>query len=141
MSAGVAYPIYTTPPQLTGASAVFSKHLLRNLRRRSVNGPAYPRVIQRGRLVFKLSAPQRRTNCACAGRKRSPVRMLQITSQKVKETGVNVTYAKPYLRTFYANDVNDGKKYAGTPSILNTGCASYSRGNITPDLRLRKLRK
>ena len=37
--AGVTYLIYVMPPQLTRASAVFSKHLLRKLRRRSVNPP------------------------------------------------------------------------------------------------------
>ena len=36
---GVTYPIYVTPPQLRRASAVFSKHLLRKLRRHSVNRP------------------------------------------------------------------------------------------------------
>ena len=35
---GAAYRIYATPPQLTGASAVFTKYLLHKLRRRSVNG-------------------------------------------------------------------------------------------------------
>ena len=56
--------------------------------------------------------------------------MLQITPQIVNAFDVNVTYAQPYSRTTYANDVNDGKFNAVPTSILNIGYASYSRGNL-----------
>ena len=67
--------------------------------------------------------------------------MLEITSQIVNAFDVNVTYAQPYSRTTYANDVNDGKIDAVPTSILNIGYASYSRGNFTPKKALRKQRK
>ena len=70
------------------------------------------------------------TNGACACRERIPVRMLLITSQIVNGLDVNLIYAKPYSLTTYANDVNFD---AGPTSILNIGCASYSRGNFTPE--------
>ena len=47
--------------------------------------------------------------------------MHEITSQIVNAFDVNVTYAKPYSRTFYAND---GKFDAVPTSILNIGYAS-----------------
>ena len=67
--------------------------------------------------------------------------MLQITPQIVIALDVNVTYAQPYLRTTYANNVNDAKFDAVPTSILNIGYASYSRGNFTPEKALRKRRK
>ena len=64
-------------------------------------------------------------NGACAVRGRIPVRMLQITSQKVNAFDVNVTYAQPHSRTSYANDVKR-EKFDGCPtSILNIGCAIF----------------
>ena len=59
--------------------------------------------------------------------------MLQINPQKANAFDVNVNYAQPYSRTTYANNVIDGKFYAGPTSILNIVCASYSRGNFTPE--------
>ena len=59
------------------------------------------------------------------------MRMLEITLHYVSY--VNVTYAKPYSRTTYANDVKCSKLGAGTTSILNISYASYSRGNFTPE--------
>ena len=79
------------------------------------------------------------TNGACAIRESIPVRMLQITPQIVIALDVNVTYAQPYSRTTYANDINYAK--FGPTSILNIGYASYSRGNFTPEKALRKQRK
>ena len=64
------------------------------------------------------------TNGACAVRGCIPVRMLQITPQIVNALDVNVTYAQPYSRTTYANDVNDAKFNAGPTSIPNIGYAS-----------------
>ena len=61
---------------------------------------------------------------ACAIRERIPVRMLLITSQIVNAFDVNVIYAKPYSRMFYANDVNDGKFNPVPTSILNIAYAS-----------------
>ena len=61
------------------------------------------------------------TNGACAVRESIPVRMLQITPQIVNALDVNVTYAQPYSRTTYANDV---KRYAFPTSILGMGCAT-----------------
>ena len=63
-------------------------------------------------------------NGACAVCGGIPVRMLEITSQIVNAFDVNVIYAKPYSRTFYANDVNDGKFDAVPTSILNIAYAS-----------------
>ena len=50
--------------------------------------------------------------------------MLKITSQIVNAFDVNVIYAKPYSRTSYANDINNGKFDAGPTSILNIAYAS-----------------
>ena len=61
------------------------------------------------------------TNGTCAVRGRIPVRMLQITPQSLIGFDVNVTCAKPYSRTTYANDA---KFDAGPTSILNIGYAS-----------------
>ena len=47
--------------------------------------------------------------------------MLEITSQIVNAFDVNVIYAKPYSRTFYANN---GKFDAGPTSILYIAYAS-----------------
>ena len=69
------------------------------------------------------------TNGTCAVRESIPVRMLQINPQKVNAFDVNVNYVQSYSRTTYANDVID----AGPTSILNIGCASYSRGNFMPE--------
>ena len=66
--------------------------------------------------------------------------MLQITPQIVNALDVKVTYAQPYSRTTYANDINDAKFDAVPTSILNIGYASYSRGNFTPEKALRKRR-
>ena len=73
------------------------------------------------------------TNGACAVRERIPVRMFQITPQIVNALDVNVTYAQPYSRTTYANDVKRKKLDGGPTSILNIAYASYSRGNFTPE--------
>ena len=81
------------------------------------------------------------TNGACAVREKIPVRMLEITPQIVNTLGLNVTYAQPYSRTTYANDVKLSKLDAGTTAILNIGYASYSRGNYTLKKALRKQRK
>ena len=77
-------------------------------------------------------------NGACAVRGGIPVRMLEIASQIVNAFDVNVIYANPYSRTFYAND---GKFDAVPTSILNIGYASYSRRNFTPEKALRKRHK
>ena len=77
------------------------------------------------------------TNGACAIRERNPVRMLQINPQKANAFDLNVNDAQPYSRTTYANN---GKFDAGPTSILNIGCASYSRGNFTLGKALRKRR-
>ena len=65
-------------------------------------------------------------------RGRMPVRMLQITTQKVNAFDVNVNDAQPYSRTTYANDVKFSKFDAGTTSILNIGTPHVRRGNFTP---------
>ena len=75
-------------------------------------------------------------NGACAVRECNPVRMLEINPQKANAFDVNVNYAQPHSRTTYANDVKRVKFYAVPTSILNIGCASYSRGNFTPVRRL-----
>ena len=72
-------------------------------------------------------------NGACAVSVKIPVRMLEITPQSLIGIDVNVTYAKPYSRTTYANDVKFSKLGAGTTAILNISYASYSRGNFTPE--------
>ena len=53
-----------------------------------------------------------------------PVRMREITPQIVNAFDVNVTYAKPYSRTIYANGVNYGKFDAVPTSVLNIAYAS-----------------
>ena len=63
-------------------------------------------------------------NGACAVRGGIPVRMLEITSQIVNAFNVNIIYTKPYSRTFYANNVNNGKFDAVSTSILNIAYAS-----------------
>ena len=63
-------------------------------------------------------------NGACAIPWGIPVRMFEITLQIVNAFDVNVIYAKPYSRTFYANGVNDGKLDAFQMSILNIAYAS-----------------
>ena len=63
-------------------------------------------------------------NGACAVRERIPVRMLKITPQSLIVFDVNVTYAKPYSRTTYANDVKFTKFDAGTTAIFNIGYLS-----------------
>ena len=70
------------------------------------------------------------TNGACAVLESIPVRMLQIYPQKANAFDVNVNDAQPYSQTTYANN---GKFKAGPTSILNIGCASYSRGNFTAE--------
>ena len=72
-------------------------------------------------------------NVACAVHESIPVRMLQINPQEANAFDVNVNDAQPYSRTTYANNIIDGKFDAGPTSILNIGCASYSRGNFTPE--------
>ena len=62
-------------------------------------------------------------NGTCVVRWVIPVRMLEITSQIVSAFDVNVIYAKPYSRTFYANNEN-GKFDAVPTSILNIAYAS-----------------
>ena len=57
-------------------------------------------------------------NGACAVREKIPVRMLKIMPQSLIGIDVNVTYAKPYSRTTYANNVKFSKFDAGTTSIL-----------------------
>ena len=63
------------------------------------------------------------TNGACAVRGRIPVRMLQITPQRLIGLDVNVNNAQHHSRTTYANDVKIKKFDAGPTSILNIGCA------------------
>ena len=64
------------------------------------------------------------TNDACAVRESIPVRMLEITPQIVNAFDVNITYAQPYSRTTYANNVKRQKFDAGPTSILNIGYTS-----------------
>ena len=63
-------------------------------------------------------------NGACAVRGGIPVCMLEIMSQIVNAFDMNAISAKPYSRTFYTNDVHNGKFYAGPTSILNIAYAS-----------------
>ena len=81
------------------------------------------------------------TNGACTVHERIPVCMLEITPQIVNALDVNVTYVQLYSRTIYANNVKFSKFDVGTTFILNIGCASYSRSNVTPEKALRKRRK
>ena len=63
-------------------------------------------------------------NGACAVRESIPVRMLQMTPQRLIGFDVNVTYAQPHSQMTYANDVKREKFDAVPTSILNIGCAS-----------------
>ena len=79
-------------------------------------------------------------NGACAVRGGIPVRMLEIKPEQANAYDGDVILPNPYSLTTYANDVTFLKFDAGTTAILNIGCASYSRGNYTPEKAERKRR-